>query len=152
MKKNNKKGFTLAELLIVVAIIAVLTAIAIPIFTNQLEKARESTDAANIRSAYAEIATALVAGDLDYSTGDTLTVSGGKTATVTTALTTATGTFVITVDNGTAKQLVSEWQSGDQEIAGFTLGANVDMKGKTNILYTFTVTKDNTYLSGIAFS
>ena len=37
MKKNNK-GFTLAELLIVVAIIAVLVAIAIPVFTSQLEK------------------------------------------------------------------------------------------------------------------
>ena len=32
-----------------------LVAIAIPIFTSQLEKARESTDAANIRSAYAEV-------------------------------------------------------------------------------------------------
>ena len=53
MKKNNK-GFTLAELLIVVAIIAVLVAIAIPVFTGQLEKAREATDAANIRNAYAE--------------------------------------------------------------------------------------------------
>lgn len=52
MKKNNK-GFTLAELLIVVAIIAVLVAIAIPIFTTQLEKSRESTDIANLRSAYA---------------------------------------------------------------------------------------------------
>lgn len=52
--KNNKKGFTLAELLIVVAIIAVLVAIAIPIFTSQLEKSRQAADAANIRSAYAE--------------------------------------------------------------------------------------------------
>lgn len=53
MKKNNKKGFTLAELLIVVAIIAVLVAIAIPVFTTQLEKSREATDIANVRSAYA---------------------------------------------------------------------------------------------------
>ena len=52
---KNNKGFTLAELLIVVAIIAVLVAIAIPIFTQQLEKAREATDAANIRAKYAEI-------------------------------------------------------------------------------------------------
>ena len=52
-KENKKKGFTLAELLIVVAIIAVLVAmISIPIFTTQLEKARESTDAANLRAAY----------------------------------------------------------------------------------------------------
>ena len=56
--KKNKKGFTLAELLIVVAIIAVLVAISIPIFTAQLEKSREATDAANIRSAYAEVVAA----------------------------------------------------------------------------------------------
>lgn len=53
--KKNKKGFTLAEMLIVVAIIAVLVAISIPIFTSQLEKSREATDLANIRAAYAEI-------------------------------------------------------------------------------------------------
>ena len=34
---------------------AVLVAIAIPVFTNQLEKSREATDAANIRAAYAEV-------------------------------------------------------------------------------------------------
>ncbi len=56
-KKNNRKGFTLAELLIVVAIIAVLTAIAIPVFSTQLEKSREATDQANVRSAYAQVVT-----------------------------------------------------------------------------------------------
>ena len=55
MKKMNKKGFTLAELLIVVAIIAVLVAIAIPVFTTQLEKSREATDMSNLRAAYAEV-------------------------------------------------------------------------------------------------
>ncbi len=53
-KFTNKKGFTLMEMLIVVAIIAVLVAIAIPTFSNQLEKSREATDAANIRALYAE--------------------------------------------------------------------------------------------------
>ena len=52
---NNKKGFTLAELLIVVAILAVLVAVSIPIFTSQLEKSRESVDLSNIRSAYSEV-------------------------------------------------------------------------------------------------
>ena len=52
---RRRKGYTLSELLIVVAIIGVLVAISIPIFTSQLEKAREATDAANLRSAYAEL-------------------------------------------------------------------------------------------------
>ena len=67
MKKNNNKGFTLAELLIVVAIIAVLVAIAIPVFSGQLEKSREATDASNIRAAYAEVAaSALTDPDEDH--------------------------------------------------------------------------------------
>ena len=47
-KKLNKKGFTLAELLIVVAIIAVLVVVSVPIFSSKLEKAREAADVANI--------------------------------------------------------------------------------------------------------
>ena len=68
MRKNNRKGFTLAELLIVVAIIAVLVAIAIPVFTSQLEKSREATDAANIRSAYAEVVTKCLSDQVDTFT------------------------------------------------------------------------------------
>lgn len=48
--KKNKKGFTLAELLIVVAIIAVLTAIAVPLFVGSLNKAKDSVKEANIRA------------------------------------------------------------------------------------------------------
>ena len=59
-KLTNKKGFTLMEMLIVVAIIAVLVAIAIPTFNNALEKSREATDAANLRAAYAECAVAMI--------------------------------------------------------------------------------------------
>lgn len=49
-KKLNKKGFTLAELLIVVAIIAILVAIALPLFFGALDNAREQTFNANKRS------------------------------------------------------------------------------------------------------
>lgn len=47
---RQKKGFTLAELLIVVAIIAVLVAIAIPVFSGKLEKARRAVDMHTARS------------------------------------------------------------------------------------------------------
>lgn len=55
MKKmmKNRKGFTLMEMLIVVAIIAILVIIAIPTFNSALAKARAATDVANIRSGYA---------------------------------------------------------------------------------------------------
>ena len=43
------------EMLIVVAIIGVLVAVTIPVFSQQLEKSREATDLANVRSAYAEL-------------------------------------------------------------------------------------------------
>ena len=91
-KLRSKKGFTLMEMLIVVAIIAILIAIAIPTFASQLEKANQATDAANIRAAYAEAAiNALDAADgigkattpamksdkLDKM--DTTTTIGGKT-------------------------------------------------------------------------
>ena len=53
--KKSSKGFTLAKLLIVVAIIAVLVAISIPVFTSQLHKARVAADWANVRAYYAEL-------------------------------------------------------------------------------------------------
>ena len=90
MKKNNK-GFTLAELLIVVAIIAVLVAIAIPVFTTQLEKSREATDMSNLRAAYAEVMANYLA-------------NGAKVGT--TASTTTSATV-------TPRQTVSGWQNPD---------------------------------------
>lgn len=74
--KNNTRlhrGFTLMELLIVVAIIAVLVAVAIPVFTSSLEKSREAADLANIRAAYAEVMIEHFTDEEDYSMTVTLT-------------------------------------------------------------------------------
>ena len=49
---HSRKGFTLAELLVVVAIVGILVSVSIPVFTIQAEKSRETTDVANLRSAY----------------------------------------------------------------------------------------------------
>lgn len=54
-KLKNRKGFTLAELLIVVAIIAVLVAIMVPVFGTSRAKAVHAKDLANVRSKYAEL-------------------------------------------------------------------------------------------------
>jgi prepilin-type N-terminal cleavage/methylation domain-containing protein len=69
-KGNNEKGFTLLEMMIVVAIIAVLVVISIPVFTGVLEKSREATDLANVRSAYAEVMIAAITQDTSSSLYD----------------------------------------------------------------------------------
>ena len=82
--KEDKKGFTLAELLIVVAIIGVLVAISVPIFTAQLKKATVATNQANARSAKAAAVTAYL--EQDTHTADltvSYTVATGASATVT---------------------------------------------------------------------
>ena len=47
--KNKKKGFTLLELLVVLAILAILIAIAVPVYKNQKEKAARTAHNANVR-------------------------------------------------------------------------------------------------------
>lgn len=79
--KGNKKGFTLAELLIVVAIIAILSAIAIPAFGVAKENAEEGLHEANARSFHGQKMTEYVAGALTASSGTTYTESGSYSST-----------------------------------------------------------------------
>ncbi|HEX2926793.1 MAG TPA: prepilin-type N-terminal cleavage/methylation domain-containing protein [Ruminiclostridium sp.] len=48
--KKNKKGYTLTELIVVVAILGILAAVATPMILNQVQKAKDSSDAANERT------------------------------------------------------------------------------------------------------
>ncbi|MBQ9460168.1 MAG: prepilin-type N-terminal cleavage/methylation domain-containing protein [Oscillospiraceae bacterium] len=92
---KNNKGFTLAELLIVIAIIAALVAIMIPTFSGQIEKAREAADYANLRAAYAEVTNKFLEDAED------------------TELT----------KNVPATQTQADWQSGDGKVADITVTA-----------------------------
>ncbi len=83
-KLKNKKGFTLMEMLIVVAIMVILVAVSIPVFTSQLGNARKATDDANIRAAKSVMLTQYMTGTLaddemyyDAENGVLLTDSDG---------------------------------------------------------------------------
>lgn len=108
----------------VFAIIGVLVAISIPIFTSQLEKAREATDLANIRSAYAECSTAVLLESKDNVNG--VKYEGGAAS-----------------KNVTLVQQKNGWQTSDS--------ANKDIAGKklsqipTSGEVTVTVKADGTW-------
>ena len=120
MKKNNK-GFTLAELLIVVAIIAVLVAIAIPVFTAQLEKSREATDIANVRSAYATLMTEYLT---NTDTGRSMTVSARQTQSDWQG---PRGT-IVTMVNGSESTV-----SYDAKVAGTNYSVAIDASGSVTV-------------------
>lgn len=65
--KQNRNGFTLMEMLIVIALIAVLVAIAIPAIASQLERSREAADLANVRAAYAQVSAEALLGDPQFT-------------------------------------------------------------------------------------
>lgn len=123
--REERDGFTLAELLIVVAIIAVLVAIAIPIFNAQLENSREATDAANLRSAYAEVSANAIQNAKDGENGVTRTGDSGS---------------YVYSKNVDLTQQQEGWQNDsikDGKIGDFALSGTTPKAGKTaTVKYT----------------
>ncbi len=127
-KMKNSKGFTLMEMLIVVAIIAVLVAVMIPTMTSALEKSREAADLANTRSAYAQL---LVAGlteedPTSYNTANvTYTRTGNENEYVYTAVVKLT-------------QKQANWKTAGAmtAVAGITATGEPTANGTATVTYT----------------
>ena len=65
MRKSNKKGFTVVELVIVIAVIAILAAVLIPTFAGLIQKANESNDIQAAKNMNTFLAAANVNGDVN---------------------------------------------------------------------------------------
>ena len=66
MKKMNKKGFTIVELVIVIAVIAILAGVMIPTFSGAVSNAKKSAAIQKARNSYAEYVA-----NIEYGDGDT---------------------------------------------------------------------------------
>ena len=142
--RKNEKGFTLAELLIVVAIIGVLVAISIPIFTAQLEKSRDAVTLSNIRAAYAEVQAAYLTQDSTSTTDQTIK-QNDQTITIKTAGT--DGSQVVTIDKVAAKGQSDGLNNQDQLPCTVKSGALTDMgkiPGDYTLTFTYTTSGENT--------
>lgn len=62
MNRSHNKGFTLIEMLVVIAVIAVLVSIIVPVVNNSSDKSAAAADAANLRAAKATISTGILDG------------------------------------------------------------------------------------------
>ncbi|MBP3806049.1 MAG: prepilin-type N-terminal cleavage/methylation domain-containing protein [Oribacterium sp.] len=139
-KKINKKGFTLAELLIVVAIIGVLVAISIPIFTAQLRKAKLATNQANARAAYAAVTAGILQNGYAGGTGTYIVEKGilQSASNTTGGITEIKASATAIVPNSKA---IGAWTISDGAGTGIKLGEDqakkwtVSIDAKGNVLY-----------------
>ena len=79
-KNNNKKGFTIVELVIVIAVIAILAAVLIPTFANVIEKANESAALQEIRNELTDMKVAYAMRGMDVEENTIFVSKNGKYA------------------------------------------------------------------------
>jgi len=127
------------EMLIVIAIIAILIAIAIPIFTTQLARANAETDASNIRAGYASVQSAIM---LDHVTDATFTLAADGTVYSTDAKngSAAVSASDTTVFKGSGTAYETKGNSADTGDSNFTIGGVAGVTWTAGQSVTYTVT------------
>ena len=79
MKKMNNKGFSLVELIVVIAIMAVLVGVLAPQFIKYVESSRRSTDVSNAQNIQSAVLADIAEGVITGTGSGTLTASGTGT-------------------------------------------------------------------------
>lgn len=113
LSKKKKNGFTMIELMVVVAIVGVLAAVALPAFTSAQNRADDSAAAATVTNAARECSLSLILnGDATDYTADNFEVDGSAVsgtceADTTLSATSASGASVEIEFDGTTPGVVT---------------------------------------------
>lgn len=99
-KLSKNGGFTLVEMLIVVAIIAILVAVSIPIVNSSLDDAKKATDDANIRAATGAATVQYLRATAKHSDANLIGTDGTNGATIYYVIDKGQGSFTGTAPTG----------------------------------------------------
>ncbi|MEP6481571.1 MAG: prepilin-type N-terminal cleavage/methylation domain-containing protein [Rhodoglobus sp.] len=124
MAGENEKGFTLIELMVVIIIIGILAAIAIPVFLNQRQQAWDASvksDLATIAIAAESYATANNGSYTGMTLGPLASPTAGSLRTAYSVKTTPKNVFTMTVASGTSYTVTAYNTNDVSTIRGYTL-------------------------------
>ena len=132
MKKSNKKGFTLVELVVVIAIIGVLAAILVPSMMTYVKKSRLKTANSNAKTAYNAVATYIADEEIK---GNSINLTTGQS--IACDKTTAT--------SGLSKVLVDAMgENGDSAGIAYVVAAKINGKVGTPVVQWAKTKTDST--------
>ena len=112
MKKNNKKGFTLVELVIVVAVMAILVAVAIPTVKSITGTATSAVNETNART----IESTIKLWEAECVSGSTTAAANLSTALTNAKLGIEEGSFAYNITNGTVEPITTDDPAASGEI------------------------------------
>lgn len=140
-KKNDNKGFSLVELIIVVAIMAILVGLLAPQYLKYVEKSRKSADASNLDEMVRAIQ--IYAADAEVTLpADTYTITINATSTSVTATNTANTQKAEDALNenapdwGKTKLKSNKWEVGTTNATSVSAEITVAQDGGTTVKYT----------------